>query len=200
MNSKDPYLLLNNPPIVQIPANQIWYRLQLKKTISRSVQVKGYILAPTGGLVNRFDLVNEPTAYLADSPETALYESLFRREVTSCHWDRLAQRELVSFETQKAISLVYLRGQEEQYPVLQSMRYESSQELAKNYREKGLDGILYASAQHPYHGCVCLFKTGMEKTKKLESYPLVEPKTKAIHKAVVIAQRGSQVPIIYEAK
>jgi hypothetical protein len=38
-------------------------------------------------------------AYLADSPETALYESVFRREVRNCHWDRLLERAMVTFET-----------------------------------------------------------------------------------------------------
>ena len=198
MNAKDPHLLLSNPPIVQIPAHQVWYRVQLQKALSKSVRIKGYVLAPTGSMVNRFDLANEPTAYLADSSETALYESLFRRESTSCHWDRLKQRTLVSFETQKPIRLAYLRGQEEQYPVLQSMRYESSQKLAKDYREKGLDGVIYASAQHPYHGCICLFKSGIEHTKKLETFPLVQPTTNLFHKAVVTALLGSQVRLIKE--
>ena len=202
MNLKEPYLTLIHAPIVEIPAHQIWHRVQLKKARPESIRFKGYVLAPPpviatdSAFPNRFDLTDEPVTYLADSPETAIYESLFRRNVTSCHWDRIEQRALVSFETQKPIRLAYLRGQEEQYPVLQSMRYESSQQLAQSYREKGLDGILYASAQHPYHGCVCLFKSGMEKTKKLESYPLVEPKTKVLHKAVITAQRGSQVPIL----
>jgi len=43
------------------------------------------VLAPLSGLVGRFDLADEATAYVADSLETALYESLFRREVRSCH-------------------------------------------------------------------------------------------------------------------
>lgn len=204
MKLKDINLALSNVPIVEIPAHQIWYRVQLKKPKLKSIRFKDYVLAPlpevTQGLNSRFDLAEESVAYLADSPETALYEALFRRNLTMCHWDRIALRELLTFETQKPIRVAYLRGQEEQYPVLQSMRYESSQELAKSYREKGLDGLLYASAQHPYHGCICLFKSGMEKTKKLESYPLVESKTKAFHKAVITAQRGSQVPIIYESE
>ena len=198
MNSEDPYLFLTNTPIVQIPAHQIWYRVQRKTARADSVKIKGYLLAPVGGLTSRFDLPGEATAYLADSPETALYESLFRREVTSCHWARLAQRVLVSFETQKPLRLAYLRGQEEQYPVLQSMRYESRQKLAANYREQGLDGILYASAQHPYHGCVCLFKSGIELTKKLATTPLVQPATNLLHKAVLTVARGSQVPVIRE--
>ena len=86
------------------------------------------MLAPTGGLTGRFDLANEPAAYLADSPETALYES----------------------------------------------------------------------AQHPHHSCVCLFKSGIEQTKKLTGFGLVEPGTGNLLKSAAIAARGSQVPIVRE--
>lgn len=187
-----------NPPIIELPAHQIWHRIQRKTARSDSVRKNGFVLAPSGGLVGRFDLVNEPTAYLGDSPETALYESLFRREVRSCHWDRLQQRVLTRFETQHALRLVDLRGLEERYPVLQSLRYEATQGFAQDCRQQELNGILYASAQHPYHGCVCLFQSGIEKAKRIFSIPLVKSGTEQLHDAVVLAARGSEVPIIRE--
>ena len=193
MNFKD-----LSPPIIEIPAHQIWHRVQRKSGRGDSIRAKGYLLAPLGGLAGRFDLVEEPTAYLADSPETALYESLFRREVRSCHWDRLEQRVLVSFATQTYLRLADLRGLEERYPVLQSMRYETSQAFAQDCRKQELHGILYASAQHPYHACMCLFKAGIGQTKKLTAVSLVQADTDVLHKAVVAAARGSQVPIIRE--
>jgi len=193
MNFKD-----LSPPIIEIPAHQIWHRVQRKSGRGDSIRTKGYLLAPPGGLAGRFDLVEEPTAYLADSPETALYESLFRREVRSCHWDRLEQRVLASFATQTYLRLADLRGLEERYPVLQSMRYETSQAFAQDCRKQELHGILYASAQHPYHACMCLFKAGIEQTKKLTVVALVQADTDVLHKAVVAAARGSQVPIIRE--
>ena len=149
-------------------------------------------------MAGRFDLPDEPTAYLADSPETALYESLFRREVRSCHWDRLNQRSLVSFDGRAGLRLADLRGLEERYPVLQSMRYETSQKFAQDCRQQELHGILYASAQHPYHSCVCLFKAGMERTKKVTAFALVEPGSGNLLKSVANAARGSQVPIVWE--
>lgn len=187
-----------NPPIIELPAHQIWHRVQRKTARKDSVRISGFVLAPSGGLAGRFDLADEPTAYLGDSPETALYESLFRREVRSCHWDRLQQRALVSFETLHRLRLVDLRGLEERYPVLQSLRYDSTQSFALDCRQRDLHGILYASAQHPYHGCVCLFKAGIEKTKRISSTPLVKPDTEQLHKAVMVAVRGSQVPIVRE--
>lgn len=78
MNFKDLH-----PPILEIPAHQTWHRVQRTSARRDSVRIKGYVLAPNGCLSGRFDLADEATAYLADSPETALYESLFRREVRS---------------------------------------------------------------------------------------------------------------------
>jgi RES domain len=193
MNFKD-----LDPPIIEIPAHQTWHRVQRTSARRDSVRFKGYVLAPPGGLTGRFDLADEPTAYLADSPETALYESLFRREVRSCQWDRLAQRSLVSFDGRASLRLADLRGLEERYPVLQSMRYETSQKFAQDCRRQELHGILYASAQHPHHSCVCLFKAGMERTKKITSFALVEPDTGNLLRSVANAARGSQVPIVRE--
>ena len=187
-----------NPPIIEIPDHQTWHRVQRTSARRDSVRFKGYVLAPLGGLAGRFDLANEPTAYLADSPETALYESLFRREVRSCHWDRLAQRSLVRFNGRASLRLADLRGLEERYPVLQSMRYDTCQKFAQDCRQQELHGILYASAQHPRHSCVCLFKAGMERTKKVASFTLVEPGSGNLLKPVAKAARGSQVPIVRE--
>jgi RES domain-containing protein len=193
MNFKDLH-----PPIIEIPAHQTWHRVQRTSARRDSVRFKGYVLAPLGGLAGRFDLPGEPTAYLADSPETALYESLFRREVRSCLWDRLDQRSLVSFDGRASLRLADLRGLEERYPVLQSMRYETSQKFAQDCRQQELHGILYASGQHPYHSCVCLFKAGMARTKKVTAFALVEPGSGNLLKSVVNAARGSQVPIVRE--
>jgi len=198
MNFKTPQLLGHTPPVLEIPAHQVWHRVQRKNGRGDSVRLKGYVLAPPGGFAGRFDLADEATAYVADSPATALYESIFRREVRSCHLSRIEQRALVSFETVAPVRLVDLRGLEERYPVLQSMRYETSQAFAQACRQQGLHGVLYASAQHPSHSYVCLFKTGTERTKKLEAVALVQPGTGLLHKAVVLAARGSQVPILWD--
>lgn len=198
MNSKVPHLLGFAPPIIEIPDHQTWHRVQRTTARRGSVRLKGYVLAPTGGLTGRFDLTGEPTAYLADSPETALYESVFRREVRSCHWDRLLERTLVTFETRTSMRLADVRGLEERYPVLQSMRYETSQKFAQDCRRQGLHGILYASAQHPHHSCVCLFKAGIVQTRKVTGFALVEPGTGNLLRSAVNAARGSQVPIVRE--
>ena len=198
MNFKTPSLLGHTPPILEVPAHQVWHRVQRKTARKDSVRHKGYVLAPPGGLAGRFDLADEATAYLADSAETALYESLFRREVRSCHFSRIEQRALLAFETSAPLRLVDLRGLEVHYPVLQSMRYETSQAFAATCRQQGLHGVLYASAQHAGQSCVCLFGVGMDRTRKVNAVALVQPGTGLVHKAVVLAARGSQVPILHE--
>ena len=198
MNFKTPPLLGHTPPILEVPAHQVWHRVQRKTARKDSVRHKGYVLTPPGGLAGRFDLADEATAYLADSPETALYEGLFRREVRSCHLSRIEQRALLSFETLAPLRLVDLRGLEAHYPVLQSMRYEASQAFAAACRQQGLHGVLYASAQHPSHSCVCLFGAGIDRTRKLGAVALLQPGTGLLHNAVVLAARGSLVPILRE--
>ena len=198
MNFKAPHLLSFAPPTLEIPAPQIWHRVQRATARRGSVRLKGYVLAPKGGLTGRYDLADEPAAYLADSPETALYKSVFRREVRSYHWDRLLERTMVTFETRASVHLADLRGLEERYPVLQSLRYEVSQKFAHDCRQQDLHGILYASAQHPHHSCVCLFKSAIEQTKKLTAFALVEPGTGHLLKSAANAARGSQVPIVRE--
>ena len=44
----------------ELPAHQIWHRIQRKTARSDSVRTNGFVLAPSGGLVGRFDLANEP--------------------------------------------------------------------------------------------------------------------------------------------
>jgi hypothetical protein len=185
-----------NPPIIELPINEIWHRVQLLKKRRVSVFRRGFILAPAGGLSGRFDLPDELTAYLADSELTALYESLFRRETRNCSLYRLKERGLVTFQSIKRLRLIDLRGSEEKYPVLQSLRYESTQAFALECRKSGVDGILFASAQHPYHGCLSLFETGIAGLKCLTIIPLVHSGSDRLHQYVVDAANRSQVQIV----
>jgi len=185
-----------NPPFIELPEQQVWHRIQRVKALSGSVRSRGFILAPAGTLSGRFDLKDEATAYLADSELTALYESLFRREARSCALDRLKVRALVSFRTTRRLRLVDLRGLEERFPVLQSLRYDSTQAFAAECRRLDAHGVLYASAQHPYHGCVCLFQDGIARMARMAVTPLVHPAADRLHRSVVLAARGSQVPIV----
>ena len=78
MNFKAPHLLSFAPPILEIPAHQVWHRVQRTTARRGSVRLKGYVLAPAGGLTGRFDLADEPTAALDGTTGRALMDILRR--------------------------------------------------------------------------------------------------------------------------
>lgn len=187
--------MFSTPPIIEFPAPQTWYRLQRLKPRSDTVRIGGFLLAPPTLPVGRFDLPGEPTGYLADSAETALYETVMRREARSCSLGSLRLRALASFSTPGGMRIADVRGLVEANPVLVSQRYESTQAFAAHCSEVGLDGVLYASAQHPQHDCLALFPPALRRCKRLEQSPLVRGGNQLL-KPVVTALRGSMVPLI----
>ena len=196
MNAKTLSLSGFAPPIIELPIGQNWHRVQLTKALKGSIRVSGFVLPPAGALSGRFDLVDEPVAYLADSDLTTLYERFFRRETRSIHVDQLKLRALAIFTNTATLRLADLRALPEQFPVLVSQRYELSQLTARRCRDQGLHGLLYASAQHPEHACLCLFSDGINLMKRTSQMPLIQTSTGALHRAVVLAVRGSQVPLL----
>jgi hypothetical protein len=80
--------------------------------------------------------------------------------------------------------------------VLQAQRIAITQAFAQECRAQQLDGIVYASAQHPQHACVALFASGMAQVKKVLSLPLVKPGTRQLLTCVTDAARRSGVPLM----
>lgn len=189
-----------NPPIIQLPANQVFHRIQLLRPRKTSIKINGLLLAPAGLLASRFDLVGEPTAYLADSPETALYESLFRREVKSLSIDELKRRSLATFHSTRTLLLADLSSLSEPYPLLQATRIGITQALAQELRDQAADGVIYASAQHPQHSCICLFESGARALKRVSELALSHPGTDRLLTVVVEAARRSGVPLLPSAE
>jgi hypothetical protein len=157
--------------------------------------MNGLFMPPVGLMYGRFCLPNEAVAYLADSPETALYESLLRRETTSRSLTELRRRNLVEFVTTGPLRLADLRSLAEPYPVLQSLRVTQTQELAADCRAMALNGVAYASAQHPNHTCIALFKSGIAKLIKRNSQRLVKVGTNRLLQVLQMALWCSQVPL-----
>lgn len=183
-------------PKIELPAGQVFHRVQRIKARKGSKSINRMILPPAGIKAGRFCLATGVTAYLADSAETALYEAVFRRELkTFVALEDLRLKTLGTFVSKKPLRLVDLRGLEEQYPVLQSQRIQHTQALAEECFGGGYDGILYASAQHPHHVCVCLFENGAKKLSFVEALPLVKPDTNILLQVVVEAARRSGVEI-----
>jgi len=186
------------PSLVELPVGQIFYRVQLTNARKTSVRINGLVLSPIGLKAGRFCLATESTAYMADSEHTALYESIFRRDIQSRSLSDLTRRSLAKFSNKAALRLADLRSLAEPYPVLQAQRFVSTQAFAQECLEHGLDGIVYASAQHPQHSCTVLFESGITKIKKLSSLPLIKPGTSQMLKCVTEAARRSAVPLIDE--
>ncbi|GAB4087595.1 RES family NAD+ phosphorylase [Hydrogenophaga soli] len=183
-------------PKIELPAGQIFHRVQRIAPRKGSVKINRMILPPAGIKAGRFCLETGVTAYLADSAETALYEAVFRRELIAfVALEDLRLKALATFTSKKPLRLVDLRGLEEQYPVLQSRRIQHTQAFAEECFGGSYDGILYSSVQHPHHECVCLFEAGVKKLAFVEAWPLVKPDTDILHGAVVEAARRSGVEI-----
>lgn len=185
-----------HPPILELAPGQAFHRVQLTRARKTSVRINGLLLAPTGLQTGRFCLPDEATAYLADSEHTALYESIFRRDVYSRSLSELARRSLVQFVTKGRLRLADVRALAEPYPVLQAQRIAITQAFAQECRAHGLDGIVYASAQHPHHACLALFATGIAQLKKTTSMPLLKPGTRQLLTCVTDAARRSGVPLL----
>ena len=185
-----------HPPILELAPGQTFHRVQLTRARKTSVRINGLLLAPTGLQSGRFCLRAEATAYLADSELTALYESMFRRDVHNRSLDELARKSLVQFITKGRLRLADLRNLAEPYPVLQAQRIAITQAFAQECRSQLLDGIVYASAQHPQHACIALFASGMAQVKKVASLPLVKPGTRQLLTCLTDAARRSGVALI----
>jgi hypothetical protein len=125
-----------------------------------------------------------------------LYESIFRRDVHSRSLDELARKSLVTFITKGRLRLADVRALAEPYPVLQAQRIAITQAFAQEGRAQQLDGIVYASAQHPLHACIALFASGMAQLKKVSSLPLVKPSTRQLLNCVTDAARRSGVALL----
>jgi hypothetical protein len=185
-----------NPPIVELPAGQTFFRVQLLRVRPGTVKTNGFLLPPAGVLSGRFCLPDQLTAYLADSADTALFEAQFRRDTKSKSLVELRKRALLQLTTTQPLRLVDLRPLAEPYPLLLSLRIEQTQALALDCFNAGHQGLIYASAQHMQHACICLFPGGITALKRRQQWPLVKPGTRQLLHVVVDAARRSGVPLM----
>lgn len=184
------------PPLIELPAGQTFFRVQLLRARPGTVKTNGLLLPPAGVLAGRFCLPDQVTAYLADSADTALFEAQFRRDTKSRSLGDLRKRALLQFTTTQLLRLVDLRPLAEPYPLLLSLRIEQTQALAHDCFKAGHHGFIYASAQHLQHACVCIFANGITALKRQQQWPLVKPGTRQLLHVVVDAARRSGVPLL----
>jgi RES domain len=179
-----------------LPAPSILYRVQRLRSRRGAVAVGSLRTPPRGLLLNRFDLVDDEVGYFAESSETAVYETLARREATSLSIAAVAGRALLTLQTTAPLHLLDLRFHAGAWPVLQSLRYVQTQELAREARAIGYDGLIYRSAQHYGSDCVVLFGAGaMRCVKLVTKLPLVNS-AGALHRAAAEAIRGAKVALV----
>ncbi|MEY4754576.1 MAG: hypothetical protein RJA44_2251 [Pseudomonadota bacterium] len=171
------------------------YRLQRTRRSPSTVSIGPLRLPPTGLLTGRFDLPDVPVGYFGESPQTAAYETVARREAERLSIADLRQRSLLWVQLTQPVRLLDLRPHAASWPVLMSLRLAQMQELALDARRQGFDGVLYRSAQHYGHDCCALFGAALEVVRRVESQPLVEARTGALHRLVADVQRGSRLPL-----
>lgn len=77
-------------------------------------------------------------------------ESLVRREAVSLSLSNAASRQLLCLRATHPVKLLDLRQHAASWPVLQSLRFAVTQQIAAGAESEGFEGIAYRAAQH--HG------------------------------------------------
>lgn len=143
----------------------------------------------------RFAVPSVPASYFAESPETAVYESLVRREAISLSISSAASRVLFCLRTTRPVQLLDLRPHASSWPVLQSLRFASTQEVASEAVAAGFEGIAYRSAQQYGQDCLVVFGDGLKSFRLVWRKALVL-KDGSMHQALAAAIRGGQIMVV----
>lgn len=179
-------------PPVTLPASHTVYRVQRTKARSGAATIGPLKMAPIGDMSGRFALAKTETGYFAESPETAIYESLVRREAVSLSISNAATRQLLCLRTTGPVQLLDLRQHASSWPVLQSLRFRVTQEIAAGALAEGFEGIAYRSAQHYSQDCFVVFGAGLKTFKLVWRMALVLTDG-SMHQALATAIRGGQI-------
>lgn len=177
-----------------LPRLHSMYRIQRTRRTSATVAIGAVRLPPTGLLTGRFDLPDQPVGYFAEAPETAAYETLARREALTLSIAALRVRSLLWLQLTESVTLLDLRAHTPTWPVLTSLRFSCTQELAADAARHGYAGLAYRSAQHYSHDCYVLFGPVMTCLRRVENQPLVDAATGGLHRVMADVARGAQMP------
>lgn len=183
-------------PSAELPAPSVLYRIQRTRARSGSQRVGRILLPPPNLLSGRFDLAGIPVGYFAEAPETAVYESLCRREATTVSLHAAAIRTLLCFQTNEPLTLLDLRMHASSWPVLQSLRLHHTQELAAEAHKQGFKGIVYCSAQQHSMHSYAVFGDALKGLRSLWAERLTESGTGNLHAVFAGAVKGSQIPLV----
>lgn len=179
-------------PPVTLAASQTVYRVQRARARPGATTIGPLKMAPVGDMSSRFAIAKAATCYFAESPETALYESLVRREAVSLSLSSAAGRQLLCLRTTRPIQLLDLRPHASSWPALQSLRFSVTQDIAAEAVAAGFEGIAYRSAQHYGQDCFVVFGVGVKAFKLVWREALMLPDG-SMHQALAAAIRGGQI-------
>jgi hypothetical protein len=179
------------PPIT-LAGSQTVYRIQRIKARPGAAAVGPLRMAPIGDMSSRFAVATTEGGYFAESPETAIYESLVRREAVSLSISDAASRQLLCLRTTRPVQLLDLRQHASSWPVLQSLRFSATQEIAAEALAAGFEGIAYLSAQQYGQDCFVVFGSSLKAFKLVWRKALVLPDG-SMHQALAAAIQGGQI-------
>ena len=103
---------------------------------------------------------------------------------------------LLAVRSAQPLTLLDLRHHARAFPVLQSLRYAETQELARDIVAAGFAGIIYRSAQQHDADCFAIFAPGLGAFRQVSKLDLVHSRSGAFHHALVNALRGSRLPVV----
>ena len=192
MNLKD----LEYVPSYTLSLTSALHRIQRTRARPRSVAIGPLRTPPRGLLTCRFDLHDAEVGYFAESPEAAAFEAIFRREATAVAVSMLIKRTLLALQVVKPLVLLDLRPHAPGWPVLQSLRYGATQELALDARNSGFAGVVYRSAQQYGSDCFAVFGEALRGLKLTSKATLVHPTTGALHRVGAYAARRSGILLV----
>lgn len=178
-------------PTFTLHAHVTLFRVQRVPEHHRGLTVGGIHLNHPGGLVWRYDLPDEPTAYFAQSPTTACYEALCRRDKRWVSLSEIKRRELLVMTTTAAIQLLDLRSAAMEWPVLQSQAFSFTQGVALEARDAGYKGLIYPSAQQLGGDCIALFSGALSDQSLVAREQLIDPGSQELHLACAQALERS---------
>lgn len=144
---------------------------------------------------SRFAVRSMAAGYFAEGPDTAVHESLARRETLSLSLSIAGRRQLLCLQTTRALQLLDLRPHASTWPVLQSPRFSATQQLAAEAVAAGFEGIAYRSAQQYGQDCFVVFGAALAAMKLVWRKPLLLSDG-SMHHALISALRGAQMPVV----
>lgn len=157
----------------EVPLGTVLYRVQYTEVRADTIQRGPLKMYGGAALSGRFDLGDRPIAYLAELPQTALYEAVFRKNADMVRLEALVDRELIAVKTARTLLVADLRPFASHFPVLHSSRIHETQELAAAIAKTDLEGLIRQSAQQADRACIVLFDPPADAVSLLWRSPLV---------------------------